>query len=242
MRNVVVTGGGTGIGYEVARLFVDAGDQVVITGRREKVLDDAAGRLGPSVRAVAFDASDPVAVAGALAELPDRVDVLVNNAGGNTDFDRPDPAEGDLAALADAYRANFTANVISAVLMTTALAPRLADGGRVLMLGSIAARKATGAYGVAKAAIESYTTTVATQLGRRGITANTVAPGLTLDTEFFRDTLTDTRRERLIGDTLTKRPGTTDDVAATLFFLASPQARHITGQVIHVDGGAYLGR
>jgi 3-oxoacyl-[acyl-carrier protein] reductase len=241
MRNVVITGGGTGIGYAVAKLFVDAGDQVVITGRREQVLKDAAGRLGPAVSTVVFDASDPAAVAEAAGALPGRVDVLVNNAGGNTDFDRPDPGD-DLAALAATWRANLDANLLSAVLVTTALGARLPDGGRVVMIGSIAARKGAGGYGASKAALEAWTASVATELGPHGVTANLVAPGLTENTEFFRDTLTETRRQSLIGATLTKRPGDTDDVAATVYFLASPAARHITGQVLHVNGGAYLGR
>lgn len=238
MRQVVVTGGGTGIGYAVAEVFVAAGDAVTITGRRSEVLNGAARRLGAT--AVAFDAADPAAVSAGLDSLPQQVDVLVNNAGGNTDFDRPEP--GDLTELAAAWRANFDANVISAVLMTTALTPRLADGARIVTIGSIAARLGAGSYGAAKAAAEAFTATVATELGPRGITANLVAPGLVLDTEFFRDRLGADGIARRVAATKNKRPGTPVDVAETVRFLASPAAGHITGQVIHVNGGAYLGR
>ena len=82
---------------------------------------------------------------------------------------------------------------------------------------------------------------MASELGPRGITANVVFPGLTLGSEFFRDRLTEARRQRLVDETHNGRPGTTADVAATVMFLASPAAGHLTGQVIHVDGGAYLG-
>jgi 3-oxoacyl-[acyl-carrier protein] reductase len=238
MRQVVVTGGGTGIGYAVAEAFTAAGDAVTITGRRTDVLEAAAGELGAS--AVAFDAADPDAVDAALESLPDPVHVLVNNAGGNTDFDRPEPA--GLAELAAAWRANFEANVVSAVLMTTALRPRLPEGGRVITIGSIAARLGAGSYGAAKAAAEAFTATVATELGSLGITANLVAPGLVLDTEFFRDRLGEDGIARRVAATKNKRAGTPADVAATVQFLASAAAGHITGQVIHVNGGAYLGR
>lgn len=136
MRQVVVTGGGTGIGLAVAVEFVRAGDSVTITGRREHVLKEAAGRL------------------------------------------------------------------------------------------AAAAGRSAGAAGYVCF----------------GITANAVSPGLTLGSEFFRDGLTDARRERLAAETRTGRAGTTEDVAATVMFLASPAARHLTGQVIHVNGGSYLGR
>jgi 3-oxoacyl-[acyl-carrier protein] reductase len=246
-RNVVVTGGGTGIGFEIARTFALSGAAVTITGRRTDVLSDAAGRIG--ARAVAFDASDPKAVAAALGDLPDRVDVLVNNAGGNTDLsDAGQPAQADpttaegLDALAQQWQANLDANVLSAVLVTAALASRLADHARVINFSSIAARNGADSYGAAKAAVEAWTASLAADLGPRGITVNVVSPGLVLDTEFFRGRMTPDGIERRVAATRNGRPGTPADIAATVDFLASPGAGHITGQVIHVNGGAYLGR
>src|SRR6266700_5011563 len=134
MRQVVVTGGGTGIGRAVAAAFAAAGDDVVITGRRAHVLARAAADLGPAVRPVPFDAADPAQVTAALDELPDQIDVLVNCAGGNTDIGTPTPV--GLAELAEAWRANLNANVLSAVLVTTALRSRLAPGGAVISVSS----------------------------------------------------------------------------------------------------------
>jgi 3-oxoacyl-[acyl-carrier protein] reductase len=239
MREVVVTGGGTGIGYAVAEAFADRGDQVTITGRREGVLAEAARRL--PARWVAFDASDPAAVEKALPHLPERVDVLVNNAGGIADGGEQSSRPGDLAAVAAAWRAMLEANLLSAVLVTAALTPRLSDHARIVTIGSIAARRGSGSYGAAKAALEAWSASVATDLGPRGITANVVSPGLVVDTEFFGDRLSDERKQRLVAETRNKRAGTPADVAAAVRFLCSPEAGHITGQVVHVNGGAYLG-
>lgn len=148
-RTMVVTGGGTGIGRAIAADFAQAGEAVVITGRRREPLDEAAARLGPTVRAAVCDGTDPEQV-GALAASLERVDVLVNNAGGNTDFDRGAP--DDLAALAANWRTNLDANLLSAVLTTEALTDRLVDGGTVINLGSIASDNGAGAYGAAKQA------------------------------------------------------------------------------------------
>lgn len=238
-REVVVTGGGTGIGYTVAEAFAGAGESVTITGRRKEVLVEAAGRLG--ARYAAFDASDPASVSGALAELPARVDVLVNNAGGNTDFERSSGEDGDLENLAADWRANLDANLTSVVLVSAALAPRMEEDARIVTIGSIAARQSAGSYGAAKAAVEAWNLDVASELGVRGITANVVSPGLTLDTEFFRGNLTDERTENLISATRNGRAGTPADVAAAVLFLASREAGHVTGQVVHVNGGAYAG-
>ncbi|MFD7984625.1 SDR family NAD(P)-dependent oxidoreductase [Kitasatospora indigofera] len=241
MRQIVVTGGGTGIGRAIARSFAAQGDQVVITGRRKDVLERTAAELGPGVTAVAFDATDPGQVEAALDALPAQVDVLVNNAGGNTDIGAPAPA--GLAGLAAAWRANLDANVLSAVLVTAALRPRLAAGGAVVSVSSIAAhRGGSGSYGAAKAAVEVWNLTLAQDLGKDRITANVVAPGFVEDTEFFGGAMTEQRRAALIAQTSTGRAGTPADIAGTVLFLASPAAGHLTGQTLHVNGGSLAGR
>ncbi|MFD1150268.1 SDR family oxidoreductase [Saccharothrix hoggarensis] len=237
-RTAVVTGGGTGIGRAVAADLVKQGLDVVVTGRRADVLAAAAAEIG--ARAVSFDAADPAAVQAALADLPERVDVLVNNAGGNVARRRPAP--DGLADVRELWLANFEANVLSAVLVTTALEPRLADDARVVTIGSIAARRGSGSYGAAKAAVEAWTADLAFSLGGRGITVNVVSPGVTEETEFFGGPLSGERRRKLVGQPANGRAGKPADVAAAVVFLTSPEAGHVTGQVLGVNGGAGLGR
>lgn len=139
MRHVVITGGSTGIGKAKAAAFIKAGNEVVITGRRPQPLAAAVAELGTAARAVRFDAADPAEVEEALTELPATIDVLVNNAGGNTDLGQPDP--DTLTDVARAWQANLDANLLSAVLVTTALRDRLAPGGAVINLSSIGAHR-----------------------------------------------------------------------------------------------------
>ncbi|MQA04787.1 MAG: SDR family oxidoreductase [Streptosporangiales bacterium] len=234
-RNVIVTGGGTGIGRAVAARFAADGDAVLITGRRAGPLQATAEELGAGVRFAVSDATDPAQVEQLRGELPATVDVLVNNAGGNTDFDQP--AVTDLKSLAANWHTNLAANLVSAVLLTAAVRDRLAAGGAVVNIGSIAADKGAGAYGAAKAGLASWNVTLAAELGPSGITANVVSPGYIADTEFFRDQLTDERRASLVAATHTGRAGAPADIADAVHFLASAAARQITGQVLNVNGG-----
>jgi 3-oxoacyl-[acyl-carrier protein] reductase len=240
-RTVVVTGGGTGIGRAVALRFAAEGDTVYVTGRRAEPLEETVKLAGGDVRPVVCDGTDPAQLARLLDVLPGQLDVLVNNAGGNTDLDRPEPA--DLGALADQWRANFDANVLTAVLTTTALADRLSpETGSVISISSIAADRGAGSYGAAKAALANWNLSAATELGSKAVTANVISPGYIAGTEFFRDRMTDERRARLIAETKTGRQGEPADIAETVFFLAGLGARHITGQVVNVNGGAHTSR
>ncbi|WP_275465105.1 SDR family NAD(P)-dependent oxidoreductase [Streptomyces noursei] len=190
------------------------------------------------------DHTDPAALLRLAAELPERLDVLVNNAGGQTDFDADFDVDGGThpASYARDFRANLDANLLGAALTTRALEDRLADGGAVIHIGSIAADQGSGSYEAAKAGVASWNVELARLLGPRGITANVVAPGYITDTEFFRDRLAGARRERLVTDTATGRPGSVDDITGAVAFLASPAAGHITGQVLNVNGGAHATR
>jgi 3-oxoacyl-[acyl-carrier protein] reductase len=245
MRTAVVTGAGTGIGRAIAAALHDDGHRVVVTGRRAGPLDSLVAELADRAVAVPFDAADPAAVEAVRNRLPGHVDVLVNNAGGNTDFDGDTDVDGTaagLAAVASAWRANLDANLLSAVLVTTALRDRLRPGGAVVNVGSIAADKGAGAYGAAKAGLASWTVDLAQQLGPGDVTVNTVAPGYVAGTEFFRDRLTAERRSALIAAAATRRPSSPGDIAAMVAFLASPGARQITGQCLAVNGGERTSR
>jgi 3-oxoacyl-[acyl-carrier protein] reductase len=246
-RRVVVSGGGTGIGLATARLFAEEGDRVVLLGRREEVLRKAGEELNDRHGAgtaswYAADLSVPEQVRRATEfivtdEIP--VDVVVANAGGNVA-----PAhDGTLESVAESYRANFDANVLTAVLLTEALLPHIRrPGGRVVQLSSIASLRGPGSYGGSKGWINTYTYDLAQRLGPEGITVNAVAPGFVGDTEFFGDRATPEFVAARVDQTLTGQPGRPSDVAAAIQYLASSSAAYLTGQLLHLNGGAALGR
>ncbi|WP_030247808.1 SDR family NAD(P)-dependent oxidoreductase [Streptomyces sp. NRRL S-350] len=237
-RNVVVTGGGTGIGYEVARRFAESDDHVVIVGRRRAVLEKAAADLGPNVTPLVCDLADPDDVEAVLRELPERIDVLVNNAGS-----RETVAGGGPHALLARWRGDFERNVMTVVLLTESVRDRLTPGaGRVVTISSIAALRGAGSYGAAKASLHAWNHFLAAQLGPSGITANIVAPGTVAGTEFFGPRLDEAEVSRRAARTLLGRIGETGEVAAAVHFLASPEAGFITGEILHCNGGELLGR
>ncbi|MGW3039543.1 SDR family NAD(P)-dependent oxidoreductase [Kitasatospora sp. NPDC001159] len=237
-RNIVVTGGGTGIGYEVARRFAEAGEHVVIVGRRREVLEKAAVGLGPNVTPLVCDLADPDAVEAALHDLPERIDVLVNNAGS-----RETVVGGGPHALLARWRGDFERNVLTVVLLTESIRDRLTPGsGRVVTISSIAALRGAGSYGAAKASLHAWNHFLAAQLGTSGITANIVAPGTVSGTEFFGPRLDEAEVARRAARTLLGRIGETGEVAAAVHFLASPEAGFITGEILHCNGGELLGR
>jgi 3-oxoacyl-[acyl-carrier protein] reductase len=246
VRLAVVSGGGTGIGAAVAGGLAADGFDVLVVGRREDVLAEAAARLSAgcgradAVRPVVADLSDPKQVARVVEAVEDRpVDAVVNNAGGYLGGDT-----ATLAGTAAHWRANLDANVLTAVLLTEALRPALRrPGGRVVLVSSIAAQRGgAGAYSAAKAALHGWAYDLATQLGPEQVTVNVVSPGYVADTEFFGDRMTPEGHAKRVAATLVGRAGTPDDIAAAVRYLAGPQAGYVTGQVLGVNGGSVLGR
>lgn len=241
-RNVVVSGGGTGIGKATAQWFARAGDTVWIVGRREPVLASVARSSATSMLTIAADVSTvegAEAVRGALDGT--TVDVIVAAAGGTTAT-----RSANLADFAAEWTSDLQQNLMSAVLLVEALRPALArPGGRVIGLGSIGAQLGSGyggSYGAAKAALHAWTYWLASDLGTDGITANLVLPGYIPDTEFFGDRRTEDFDSIRVNRTVLGRAGSSDEVAATIGFLASAEAGYITGQLIGVSGGTVFGR
>ncbi|MEU6401808.1 SDR family oxidoreductase [Streptomyces sp. NPDC046985] len=243
-RNVVISGAGTGIGRAAAHAFAADGDRVLLLGRREEKLREA---KVPGALVYAADLSDAAAVRGAARFVGDElgaVDVLVHSAGGAGRHEERAERDDPLDRIADDWTSDFRTNTLTAVLLTEALKDRLADpGGRVLFLSSIAAYRGSGsgAYASAKAALHPYAHDLARQLGPRGVTVNVVAPGYIEDTDFFGGAVNEEFRAQRVAETSTGRAGTPGDVAATLHWLASPAAAHVTSQVIQVNGGAERG-
>lgn len=232
---IVVGGGSAGIGRAVAVALAQAGEEVLVTGRRTGRLAELSHLAG--VRVATCDNSDPEQVSRLAEQIEQPVTGLVLCAGGNPAIGRPGPQ--GLSQVAELLDETMASNVRSAALMTAGLEPHLADGGSVVLFGSIAAERGVGYYGPAKAAVSSLAVGLAGRLGTRGITVNCIAPGYIAETEFFRGRITDERVQQLRDQTLNGRTGGLADVVATVRFLLSAGARHLTGQTLHLDGGAH---
>lgn len=233
-RLAVVSGGGTGIGAAIARTLMDDGFEVAVIGRRLGPLESVKG-----AQVIQADLRDATALAGVAEALGGReIDVVVNNAGGyigrSTD---------DLGAVAQQWRDNFETNVMTAVLLTETLLPRLRrPGGRILLFSSIAAQRGGGGpYSAAKAALHGYVLDLAVQLGSQGVTANVISPGYIADTEFFAGRMTPEGHASRVNATLVGRAGEPDDIAQAVRWLAGPHGGFVTGQIINVNGGSVLG-
>ena len=237
-RTVLVTGGASGIGRGIARAFVANGDRVVIAD----VNGDAATAASVSLECdwVQVDIADTASVAAAVDQVG-TIDVLVNNAGliaiggllvdlSADDFDR-------------VVRVNFRGTF----LMTQAVARQMiarGEGGVIVNVTSIGARQPTqalGAYEATKAAVEALTRSSALEFAQHGIRVNAVAPGPVL-TEMLRGAMPEGSPARTAWQARIplNRMAEVEDVAPVAVFLASPEARHVTGASIQVDGGQLL--
>ena len=230
-RAALVTGAARGIGRAIALTFAAFGADVVLVDRDEEPLDEAAREveaLGRRALVALLDVRDPEAVQvmadSVSTEFP-ALHVLVNNAGGTyaAPFVASKP-KGDETLVRE--------NLLSAVWVTRALLPLLADGASVINVSSIEARRAApefALYAAAKAGLESLTRTLALELGDRRIRVNAIAPDV-IPTPGVGD-LAD------LPVTPLGRHGSVDDVAGAALYLATPLSAFVTGAVLAVDGG-----
>lgn len=240
---VVISGGGTGIGAAIARTVAADGGHALILGRREEVLRSTektiaqeSGSKRVSWRQV--DATEPAQVeafASFVGNTYGTVLGLVNNAGGDSS-----DAGDRFAHLKDTWIQTYEQNVISAVLLTTALEPWLQrPGGRIINISSMSTRYGVGrpSYVAAKGALNSWTLALTRNFARQRITVNAVLPGLTPDTEFFGGTEIPISTEEIERRFPFGRAGRPEDVAGAVRYLLSPEACYVTGQIIEIAGG-----
>ncbi len=247
-KTAVITGGSEGIGFGIAGAFAGEGADVLLVGRNSGKLNEAREKLSHfSVRTecVSFDLTETDSIADLSDEIQRRfadIDILVNNAGiaGFTPFSDVGMQELDL---------HINLNIKAPYLLTQGLLPTLRkNSGCVINISSYLSRRMlpgrpSTAYSLTKGAIESFTRSLAFELGKYNIRVNAIAPG-TVDTPLVRSNigkLNEEERRRLqemIGTIYPLgRIGTPGDIGGMAVFLASDRAGWVTGAVFNIDGG-----
>ena len=243
-RGVVVTGGGRGIGAATAVLFARAGADVVIGYRSRRAEADAVALecLSYGVRAEAISAdlsqrggADALCIAATV--MLGTIDVLVANAG----FwpTSPEP----LATMTDArWHETAAQNYESMFQCARAAARSVTDGGRIVFVASTAGQRGEAFhadYAAAKGAMIALTKSLAIELAPRQVTVNAVAPGW-VDTDAIAPVVFGDEARRIAANIPLGRIASPADIGGPIVFLASPLARHITGEILNINGGSVL--
>lgn len=229
-RIILVTGGGKGIGLAAAQAFLDEGCRVHICARSDP------GGLPIGLIFHQCDVGDAASVRAMFGAIGNRLDVLVNNAG-ISGTNPMGTADGD-----EIWDEILRINLTGTYLCAKAALPLLSDGtGRIVNISSslgISGSADQSAYCASKHGVIGFTRALALSLAPRGITVNAICPSW-VDTDMAHRRLREIGMslEAVAAGTPSGRIATPEDVAATIQFLASQGARHITGQVIPVDGG-----
>ena len=236
----VITGGNSGIGLATAKEFSRRGAKVVISGRDEKTLAEAAASIGGDTLAVRADVSRLADLDKLFARTKERfgaIDVLFVNAGGGKLL----PIEQITEAI---YEEVMGSNFKGAFFTVQKALPLLRDGAAIVMNTSVADQIGLpnfSIYSASKAALRSLTRTLATELLGRRIRVNAVAPGPISSTAIQREVGSaeevKKNEEWLASQVPMKRMGTVQEVAKAVLFLASDDASYITGVELNVDGG-----
>jgi NAD(P)-dependent dehydrogenase (short-subunit alcohol dehydrogenase family) len=239
----IVTGGGTGLGFAMASCLAAAGARVVITGRRVKVLEEAAQKLGSNVSPEEYDVTD-LAAAPAFVKRIEEIygppSILINNAGIHVKKSIEDHTCEDFHRV-------LATHVEGAFALTRAVVPAMkrARHGSILFIASMSSMLGLPnvvAYSAAKSAYLGMVRSLASELGPSNIRVNAIAPGW-IETPMLHQALDGDpkRRQKILDRTPQQRFGSPEDIGWAAVFLCSSAAEFINGVVLPVDGGASIG-
>ncbi len=242
-KTALVTGASRGIGRASALALANGGAQVLVHyGRGAKEAEAVVAEIrksGGRADAISADLAAPDGPHKLSRQVRtivgDRLDIFVANAGISKAATIEDTTVEDFDEL-------FAVNVRAPFFLVQQLLPILHEGSSVVLLSSLGARAAVGtlsAYSATKGAVDTLVKHFAFVLGARGVRVNAVAPGV-VETDMSSFTKTDAGRDLALGMQALKRLARPDDIGGVVAFLASEEARWITGDTIHVDGGSKL--
>lgn len=242
-KSAVITGSANGIGFAAARLMAQQGARVLVADRDAQRCQDAASRIrqeGGIAAATTVDVTDEDSIASMIDTTISEfgaLDVLCNHVGGSDPARDRDLLNMDMSEWDRVMDLNVRSTVVASRL---AIPHMIAEGGgSIVNTASIAGIEGDAlqcAYGAAKAAVISLTRYIATQYGPAGIRCNAVAPGAVL-TPSFRDNLPTEFLDTIRRSTSLQAVGEPEDIAHAMVYLASDEARYLTGQCLVIDGG-----
>lgn len=239
-KMALVTGGGTGIGLGISRAFIQAGARVVITGRRECVLEAATSKLGGLAQYQAHDLTDKKSIPELVEKIEKTigpVDILVNNAGIHHKAWAQDTTDADFERI-------IHTNLLSVFSLTRECARYMIrrKQGSILMISSMTGlfgMDKVVAYGTSKTALTGLVNSLVTEYSKHNVRVNAIAPGWIESNMFLNAIKKDKARKQQITNRIAMDHfGKPEDIGNAAVFLSSEAAKYITGVVLPVDGGA----
>ncbi len=239
----IITGGGSGIGLAITRKFVANNITTIIIGRDQSKLDATQQELGPHCVPVTFDLARIHEIPAMVKELQDKyghIDILVNNAGINLKKEFTEVSDEEFQRI-------ITTNVNAVFALSREVVKDMLQkgNGSIVNISSMASQYGLPkviAYTASKSAIEGMTRAMAVELSPKGIRVNCIAPGF-IATDMSAKALDNDqeRKQKVLSRTPMGALGNPSDVADAALFLASDEAKYITGVVLAVDGGNSIG-
>ncbi len=239
----LVTGGGSGLGYAIAKQFISDGITTIICGRDGEKLKAASAALGDLCIAKPCDVSDLKSIPKFIADIVQevgKIDILVNNAGINLKKDFVDVTDEDFERI-------ITTNVTAVFVMSREVVKNmlLRKAGCIINISSMAAQYGLPkviAYSASKTAIDGITRAMAVELSPMGIRVNAIAPGFIYSAMTEKALNSDPERKaKVFGRTPMGHMGQPEDIGGAAAYLASDAAKYVTGIILPVDGGNSIG-